>query len=167
LASTSELPGGNYYLLTPRTSTPDAAQYHFENGTQGWSNAGEPIVILDTLTAEAYAGSRSLAVQFTDGGFASIAVSNPPVTAGSTVVYHVFIPADATFDWIQPFALEGEAGGWRWSGNWQPINALERDAWNTLTVQIPGDASSLWSLGVEFYASQPYQGVVYIDSVSY
>ena len=32
--------------------------------------------------------------------------------------------------------LQGAAGGWRWTGNWQPISALKTGAWNTLTVQV-------------------------------
>jgi probable HAF family extracellular repeat protein len=167
LASTAEGAAGDYYLLTPYVASTDTAHFNFENGLQGWANYGEPIVNVTVSAEQVYAGAKSLAVRFQSGGFASIAVPGPSVPAGSSVAFHVFIPANAALDWIQPFVLEGEAGGWRWSGNWQPIGALQQGAWNTLTVQVPSDAQSIWSLGVELYASQQYTGTVHIDSVAF
>ena len=169
IAATSLTGSASYYLLTPVTATPgtDAAQYHFETDTQGWSSTAEPIIVVSTSTARAFAGRQALAVGFSSEGFASVAVMQPPVPAGRTVTFHVYLPADTHLDWIQPFVLEGLEGNWRWSGNWQPVAGLLSGAWNTLTVDVPVDATSLWSMGVEFHASQPNTGTAYIDSVGF
>src|SRR4029077_1564606 len=97
--------------------------------------------------------------------FASIRVLAPPVHASQTVTFHVFIPADAHLDWIQPFVQEGEAGGWNWHGNWQPLRALQLGQWNTLTVDVPADAQAIQAIGVEFFSSVASSDTVYVDSV--
>jgi hypothetical protein len=60
------------------------------------------------------------------------------------------IPTGAAIGSVQPYVLQGAAGGWRWSGNWQPISALRTGAWNTLAVQVPQDATLPSSLDVQF-----------------
>ena len=65
------------------------------------------------------------------------------------------------------YVLQGTAGGWRWTGNWQPISALRTGAWNTLAVQVPADAALLSSLGVQFATNGAFNGTVYIDSVNF
>jgi probable HAF family extracellular repeat protein len=154
-----------FYLLTPAGA--DVTQYNFEVGTQQWQSTGEPIITVSASKARAYTGVQSLAVQFNDGGFASVAVATPPVPAGRLVRFRVYLPADALIDWIQPFVLEGVDQGWRWSGNFRPIAELKLGAWNTIHVRVPENAGPLWALGVEFYASHPYTGTAYVDSVGY
>jgi len=155
-----------YYLLTP-VDAADSAYYNFEADTQGWSNAGEDILTVSTSTAQKFAGASSLAIQISTGGFGRVAVATPPVPAGRTLTFHIYLPADANMDWIQPFAQEGEAGGWNWHGNWQPLSALQLGAWNTITVQVPDEAQPLNMVGLELYMSQTYSGTVYVDSVSF
>jgi probable HAF family extracellular repeat protein len=156
---------GTYYLLTPVQASIDTADYNFESGTQGWASTAEPIINVSTSTERAQAGLSSLAVQILNSGFASVAVPNPQASPGQTVEFHVYLPAGANIDWIQPFALENESGGWRWNGAWRPVSALQLGAWNTLTVTLPNDAAPLASIGVELFMSQPYSGTVHIDAV--
>jgi probable HAF family extracellular repeat protein len=159
-----------YYLLQPEDAGPgdDLAHYTFEGGDDGWHSTGEPIVTVARTDERKFAGTRSLGITFNSGGFASVSVDVPPAHAGQLVTFRVFIPADARLDWIQPFVLEGLEGGWRWSGNWLPLDALQLGAWNTLTVQIPSDATPLWQMGVEFFSSEDIAGTkVYIDSVDF
>jgi len=160
--------GGNYYLLTPTvTSTPDRAYYNFETDTQGWSSAGENIITVSTSTAQKFAGTSALAIQINNAGFALVRVRNPSAHAGQSITFHIYLPADAKIDWIQPSAQEGAAGNWRWHGKWQPIETLALGAWNTITLDIPADAQALDAIGLELYMSQPYAGTVYIDSIDF
>jgi probable HAF family extracellular repeat protein len=163
--------GTNYYLLTPASDTPlppsDSAYYNFETDAQGWANRRQPIITVSTSTAQKFAGSSSLAVQIVGTGVASVGVGSPPALAGKTVTFHIYVPADANFDGLQPFALEDASGGWAWHGIWKPLDHLQRGAWNTVTLAIPSTAKTFWSLGVEINQSQSYQGTVYIDSVSF
>ncbi|MBC7983015.1 MAG: hypothetical protein H7Y02_04085 [Candidatus Obscuribacterales bacterium] len=161
--------GASYYLLKPDsvTNQTDSAHYHFEYTTHSWYNEGQPIASITSSTTQKFAGSASLAVQFNGSGFVSVGAMYPPLLAGKTVAFHLYLPANATIDWVQPFVLEDYAGGWAWHGNWQLVSNLQRGAWNTITVNVPASAQPAWRLGVEFYTSQPYNGTVFIDSVGF
>jgi hypothetical protein len=96
-----------------------------------------------------------------------VSVANPAPKASQTVTFRVYLPAGARISSVQPYVLQGAAGGWRWTGNWQPISALRTGAWNTLAVQVPADAALLSSLGVQFTTNGAFNGTVYIDSVNF
>jgi probable HAF family extracellular repeat protein len=161
--------GGTYFAvpLDDVGAAIDSSQYTFESDAQGWHSTGEPIVSVAASTAQHFSGAGSLAVQINSPGFASVALDAPPPHPGQLVTFHVYLPDDAHIDWIQPFALQGLEGGWEWSGNYQPASALQLGAWNTLTIQVPNDASALWQLGVEISSSVEHPGTVYIDSVDF
>lgn len=150
----------------PPPTSGDTAVYNFESSTQGWSGSGAPIASVSRSTAQKYAGSSALAVQFNGSGNPMARVANPGASAGKTVTYRVFVPATG-IAWIQPYVLQGAASGWAWTGNWQPVSALSKGAWNTLAVQVPANASALAELGVQFGTSGAFTGAAYIDSVSY
>ncbi|HTE42065.1 MAG TPA: hypothetical protein VK629_14665, partial [Steroidobacteraceae bacterium] len=145
---------------------PDTGYYTFEASTDGWESFRDPIVQLSTSTAHRFAGNKSLALAIDGAGLAAVGTMTPAVQAGDTVTFHIYVSADANIDWIQPFAIEGEAGNWAWHGNWQPIENLQLGAWNTLTLTVPENATPLDAIGLEVSAPESYTGTIYIDSVS-
>ncbi|RKH91117.1 carbohydrate binding domain-containing protein, partial [Corallococcus sp. AB038B] len=93
--------------------------YGFETGTEGWSSSGAPIKAATSSTARAQAGTRSLAVPFSGtAGTGVVSVRTAPVPRGATVTFRVWIPSGSGITALQPFALEGETGGWRYTGTW-------------------------------------------------
>jgi hypothetical protein len=94
-------------------------------------------------------------------------VQNPTAKAGQTVTYHVYVPSGAKLTSVQPFVLQGAAGGWKWTSTFKTLSQLNLGAWNTFTVTVPANAAALSSLGVEVTTSGSYTGTVYVDSVSY
>jgi len=160
------IPGGS----TPPTQPPpatDATDYNFESDIQGWSSSGAPIVSLSRSTSVKYAGAASLAVRINGSGSAMASVANPAAKAGQTVTFHIYLPQGAAISAVQPYVLQGAAGGWQWTGNWQPASALKLGAWNTLTVTVPANAALLSSLGVQFATNGTFSGTVNVDSVNF
>jgi hypothetical protein len=163
------IPSGSTTTPPPTNPPPavDATDYNFEADAQGWQRSGAPIASVVRSTTQKYAGASSLAVRFNGSGSATARVANPAAKAGQSVTFRIYLPAGARLSSVQPFVLQGAAGGWRWTGNWQPLSALRQGAWNTITVQVPANAALLSSLGVEFTTSGSYSGTVYIDSVNF
>lgn len=163
------IPSGSTTQPPPTTPPPavDATDYNFEADAQGWQRSGVPIASVARSTTQKYAGASSLAVRFNGSGSAMARVANPAAKAGQSVTFRIYVPSGARLSSVQPFVLQGAAGGWRWTGNWQPLSALRQGAWNTITVQVPTNAALLSSLGVEFTTSGSYSGTVYIDSVNF
>ncbi len=149
---------------------PDMAPYNFEGGTQGWASSGGMISGVSGSAAQAFAGTHSLAVQFsgTAADAQQVAVSAPATPAGKTVTFHVWIPAGSGITAVQPYVQQGSAGGWAWSGSYQAASSLKAGAWNTLTVAVPANAvTPLYQLGVQFFTGGAWSGTCYVDSVSW
>lgn len=147
----------------------DASQYNFEAGMQGWVSSGGMITGAMSTGVRPYAGSKSLALTFSSAAADTqrVSVTAPPVTAGKVVTFHMWVPQGSAISAVQPYVLQGAAGGWRWTGNWQPLSALTSGAWNTLSVTVPTGAAPLDSLGVEFSTSGRWTGTCYIDAVGW
>lgn len=147
----------------------DPAQYNFESSAQSWLANGVGVGSVAPSTDRAFAGTGSLKVVL--GGAAgdgSAKVASPPVPAGATLTFHVWIPTGSTLTAVQPYALQGAAGGWAWTGNWRSIDTLQAGSWNTLTVAVPANAAALAELGVMFTLSGASGGAAaYVDSVTY
>ncbi|MBZ4418631.1 carbohydrate binding domain-containing protein [Myxococcus sp. RHSTA-1-4] len=143
--------------------------YGFESGTEGWTASGGQLRAVSTSTARAYAGTRSLAVPFSGtSGTGMAVVPNASVPRGATVTFRVWIPSGSRLTSIQPFALEGAAGGWRYTGRWTAISNLRTNTWNTITVTLPSTSTTpLYQLGVEFTTSGSWTGTAYIDGISW
>lgn len=148
----------------------DAAPYNFESGTQGWASSGGMISGVSSATTQAFAGTHSLAVQFS-GSHADaqqVFVGAPATPAGKTVTFHVWIPAGSAVTAVQPFVQQGSGGGWSWTGNYQAASSLKAGPWNTLTVAVPANAvTPLYQLGVQFFTGGAWSGTCYVDSVSW
>lgn len=145
----------------------DSAQYNFEAGTQGWASSGAPLTSVESSTARAFAGVRSLAVNVAGSGAARVAVGSPTTPAGRVVSFHVWIPSGSGLSSIQPFALQGASGNWAWTGTWRAASSLTANAWNTITVTVPSNAAALFQLGVEVSAGTSWTGTIYVDSVAW
>jgi hypothetical protein len=149
-------------------------RYHFEQDAQDWRSSSVLVTSLGSSDAQAQEGTRSLAVGLGGSvtGTATVALSSPTTAiltpAGATVTFHLWIPLGSTLSWVQPFVQQGEAGGWAFTGNWKSLGSLSLGAWNTLTVKVPENAvTPLNKLGVQYNATVPWTGMVYIDSVSW
>ncbi len=145
----------------------DGAQYAFETDTQGWRARGPSAEAPTVSGLRAYAGTRSLAVRFNGAsGTTSVHVPTPPVPPGRTVTFHVWVPQGAGLDSLQAYVQEGEAGRYRFTGTWRALGSLTPDAWNTLEVAVPANATRpLLELGVELRASGGWRGTVHVDAV--
>ena len=159
---------GNAATITVGSS--DTAQYNFEAGTQGWATSGGMITGVSSSGTQAFAGAKSLAVQFggSSGGTQQAYIASPTTPAGKTVTFHVWIPAGSAVTAVQPFVQQGASGNWLWTGNYQSISNLSVGTWNTLTVTVPANAATpLYQLGVQFFTSRAWNGVCYVDSVGW
>lgn len=143
--------------------------YGFESGTEQWTASGGSLRAVSSTTTRAYAGTRSLAVPFSGtAGTGMAVVTNASVPRAATVSFRVWIPSGSRITAIQPFALEGAAGGWRYTGKWTGIASLRANAWNTVTVTLPSVSTTpLFQLGVEFTTSGSWTGTAYLDGISW
>jgi hypothetical protein len=150
-------------VSTPPAS--DSARYGFESSTQGWVASGTGVTVARS-TERAFAGSSALKVTFAavSSGFAKLA--SPSVPAGALVTFRVWIPSSGVAS-VQPYVLQGAAGGWTWTGNWQPAANLVAGSWNTLTVQVPANAAPLAELGVQLSLTSAANSAVFVDSVNW
>ena len=143
--------------------------YGFETGTDQWTASGSPLRAVSTSTTRASAGTRSLAVPFSGtAGTGMVVVPNASVPRGATVTFRVWIPSGSRITAIQPFALEGAAGGWRYTGRWTGIASLQANAWNTVTVTLPSASTTpLYQLGVEVTTSGSWTGTIFLDGITW
>ncbi|WP_164019974.1 carbohydrate binding domain-containing protein [Pyxidicoccus trucidator] len=143
--------------------------YGFESSTEQWTASGAPLKTVSTSTTRAYEGKRSLAVPFSGtAGTGMAVVSTATVPRGATVTFRVWIPSGSRITAIQPFALEGAAGGWRYTGRWTGISSLKTNAWNTVTLTLPSASTTpLFQLGVELTTSGSWTGTVHLDGISW
>ncbi|MGC4119944.1 MAG: Ig-like domain-containing protein [Myxococcales bacterium] len=158
--------------VTVARSGADTAQHNFEAGTQGWvPSTGGWIGGVATTTSTVFAGNQALQVNFaggTAGERQQVGVASPVPGPGDLVTYHVWIPSGSAIARVQPFVLEGAAGNWRWTGTVVEVASLQTNAWNTLSVTVPADATTpLYGIGVEFTASGPWTGTAYVDSIGW
>lgn len=154
-------------LYAAAVVTGDTARYNFESGAQAWVGSGVGSVA--GTTERAFAGTGSLKVVLgAAAGDGSVKVPSPSVPAGATVTFHVWVPAASTLTAVQPYALQGAAGGWAWAGSWRSISSLQAGNWNTITVTVPSNAAALAELGVVFSLSGAGGGAAaYVDSVTW
>ncbi len=153
-------------LYAAAASTGDTAQYGFEGSTQGWSSTNS-VTSIASSTERAFAGSSALKVNLSGSGSGFVKIASPAVGAGKSVTFHVWVPAGSVVSGIQPYVLQGAAGGWAWTGNWQSGANVQAGSWNTLVVKVPANASALSELGVEFALNGTAKGTAYVDSVSW
>jgi hypothetical protein len=147
----------------------DPAIYNFESSAQSWTTSGAMLTGVASSTDRAYAGGRSLKVSFAGGpGSQTVFVANPATPAGGLVTFRIWLPSGSPITAVQPFVLQGAAGGWTWTGSYRAIGSLVTNQWNTITVSVPANAATpLAQLGVEFTTNGSYTGAAYVDAVSW
>jgi hypothetical protein len=160
------IPAGQLYASAAPPA--DSAQYNFEATAQSWTNAGTAVVSVARSTDRAFAGAASLKVSFgSSSGDGYAKVLSPQVAAGRTVTFRIWIPSGTTLTAVQPYVMQGAAGGWAWTGNWRAVSSLQAGNWNTLSVLVPANAAALAELGVLFTLSGASTSSAYIDSIAY
>ena len=152
--------------LSAATAAGDSAQYGFEGSTQGWLSSGS-VASIASATERPFSGTSSLKVNLSGSDSGVVKVASPAVGAGKSVSFQVWVPAGSVVSGVQPYVLQGAAGGWTWTGNWQTAATLQAGNWNTLVVQVPANASALVELGVQFSLNGTASGTAYVDSVSW
>ena len=148
---------GNRTITVWRPSTTSVAtRYDFENDAQGWSPGS-------ISTAQKASGSKSLATSVSaTTTYSRVIPGNQPGIAGKTISMKVWVPSTG----LQALSPYVKAGNYAWTSTWYDINALAKNAWNTISVTVPaGAVLPLLELGVvvQTTASATY----YIDSVSW
>ncbi|HKY43310.1 MAG TPA: hypothetical protein VJM50_09460 [Pyrinomonadaceae bacterium] len=151
-----------------QTGTGYASRYGFEDGTQGWQSSGGAIAGVSSSNDRSFYGQRSLAVYILNQADTQQAyVLSPGVPAGKTITFRVWLSANSGVSAIQPYVLEGAAGGCRWTGNYKSVGQLRVADWNELQVVVPSNATQLYSLGVEFFSDGSTASTAYIDSINW
>lgn len=147
----------------------DPSRYNFEAGTtQGWQSSGGAIAGVSNSDVNSFYGERSLAVYILNQPDTQQAfVSSPGALAGKTITFRVWISANSGLSAVQPYVLEGAAGGWRWTGNYKSLSQLQPGEWNAIQVVVPSNAAQLDSLGVEFFSDGSTASTAYVDSVTW
>lgn len=147
----------------------DPSRYNFEGGTtQGWQSSGGAIADVSNSDVNSFYGERSLAVYILNQHDTQQAfVPSPGVPAGKTITFRVWISANSGLTAVQPYVLEGAAGGWRWTGNYKSVAQLRPGEWNEIQVVVPSNAAQLDSLGVEFFSDGSTASTAYVDSVNW
>ena len=158
--------------LTFSINAPDTSEYNFESSTQGWSSTSPSVSAVGYFNAQAYLGARSLRITLENTGSDSspIVGTTPPssLTAGKTVSFHIWVPAGAALSGVQPYVQQGSAANYLWTSEYVNYSALIPNAWNTVTVTVPGNAvMPMYGIGVQFVCSGNWSGNVYVDSVSW
>lgn len=147
----------------------DTAQYGFESGVGAWTLNGTGIAGLVGTTAKAFAGKASLEVRLSGAaGKGSARVGSPATAAGQTVTFRVQCAAGTNVTAIQPYVLQGAAGGWAYTGAWRAASSLTPGAWNAVTVTVPSNAATpLFELGLELTTAVGAANSCLVDAVTW
>jgi hypothetical protein len=138
--------------------------YSFESGVMGWTNVGAPGTSSASSTAQAFDGTKSLALNVDGAGQPTVSVAPlQSPAAGKTVSLRVYVPTAAPVIAVAPYVLDGT---WAWSDGYS--SAITKGSWQSYTVTVPpGAALPLNRIGVMFHMSGSYNGPVYVDAVGW
>jgi hypothetical protein len=149
----------------------DTAYYNFETSTQNWFGTGGMITGVAQSTAEAYAGTHSLAVNITakQAQTQVVYVNAPPIRPPGNVYFHVFVPANSPITSVRPYVMGGAQSDWKFIASSQAVQAGQ---WMTIYVSTGNLVAPVYEIGVEFTASGsaasfPWTGQCYVDTVSW
>jgi hypothetical protein len=187
------------YCVTGICYAADVAYYNFESTTQGWLSGYGPMLSTQRTTLIANAGIASLQVNFniTASSTQEVGLNAAPTPAGSSVAFHVWIPAGSTMGWIQPYVFEmppeypdgGPTACHHSDGNhqddcaWGTCNTSDQcqarwqaqwsgggwtlNGWNSFFVSVPADWHGTYRMGIQFWMGGAWTGTMYVDSVTW
>ncbi len=155
-------------------AAPDTANYNFESSNQAWGmGTGSPgtFTSVGRSTTQHFAGQASLAASLSAPAAAThfILEVNPPVPAipaGAVVTFHLYVPRSAALTAVVAYALEA-GNNYRFDNTFVAPASLARDAWTTVRVTVPADATTILRIGVRFEFSGAWTGTVYLDSIDW
>ncbi len=114
-----------------------------------WGQGGVPTATITTEKARSGSHSVKLSGNYVANSQNVLKKSGALAAEVETIVYHVWVPkamvdssaAAAARDASKAGGLQNYlmTTGWRWRDQWFAINALQGDAWNKLSFQIPAD----------------------------
>jgi hypothetical protein len=143
-----------------------SVRYGFEDGaTDGWTVAwGTANLSLANSATEAWGGNDSLAMNLRGAAYpAARTVATTGAGPGSTITYHVYVPASA------PTGLQAEA--YVSNRAWQQTFAAAinlNHGWNIVTWKVPtGISTPLQAVGIQINNGPGYGGPVYLDDVAW
>ncbi len=143
------------------------ARYGFEDGgLDGWNVAWSPAnLALANSTAQAWTGSHSLAASLGGGaGYPALRTyATTGAAPGSTITYHVYLPAGA------PAGLQAEAyvSNPSWQQTFGPPANLAA-GWNSLAWTVPaGVPTPFQAVGIQINNGPGWSGTAYVDDVSW
>jgi mannan endo-1,4-beta-mannosidase len=149
------------------SAAPPPARFGFEDGgLDGWNVAWSPAnLTLANSTAQAWTGSHALAARLGGGvGYPALRTySTTGAAPGSTIAYHVYLPAGA------PAGLQAEAyvSNASWQQTFGPPANLSA-GWNSLSWTVPaGVATPFQAIGIQINNGPGWSGTVYVDDVSW
>jgi YVTN family beta-propeller protein len=148
---------------------PPAATFDFADGTvQGFSMDGALGKGMAASAAKPLLGKYSLAVDLESSAQGQSQVvlkvnrGLEKVGDGSTVTFHVWIPAVSSFTGFEPYETDGN-GGWdgKWTGDFIP------GKWNTFEYRVScGATTPLKEIGLFLFATGPVKTRVYLADVT-
>jgi hypothetical protein len=147
--------------------SPGSVRYGFEDGgTDGWTVAWSPgNLSLGNATTQAWTGSHALALNLGGGvGYpAARTQSTDGAKAGTTITYHVYLPASAPAG-VQAMPYVSNTA---WQQTFAAATALAH-GWNVVSFTVPaGVAVPLQAVGIQVNDGPGYSGPVYLDDVAW
>lgn len=156
----------------------DNARFNFETTTQDWQDltgarvsghvAQAPVV----SNAHVYAGNQALAFHMAvstaqDRVVGAVGDAIGGLVPGTVVTYRLWVPAGHGIERADAF-MQTRTGG-SWTDDGKNASELVEDAWNTFSVVVPQAFGSQMplELGFLFYVSQPWEGTVWMDSITF
>ena len=149
----------------------DGPEIDFETDTDGFTS--EQGIVTQT-TAIAYNGEGSLQFDYdaADAGVVEVkADRDEDIAAGSDILFRVYIPEDASIEWIQPFDFvhNEDYSVQAWHGAWKDYGSIIPGDWNEFVVSLsPGLPQGLIHLmGVQVSLTEASSGTVYVDAIDW
>ncbi|MCI0512234.1 glycoside hydrolase family 9 protein, partial [candidate division KSB1 bacterium] len=117
-----------------------------------WGQGGVPTAIITTEKPHGGAHSVKLSGNYVANSQYVLKKVGALAADVETIIYHVWVPrvmvdsaaAAAARDSLKAGGLQNYlmTTGWKWRDHWYDILALQGDAWNTLSFQIPADVKN-------------------------
>lgn len=159
--------------LSVVSATGDSSQLGFEDGTVSGLQCVSTSAISVT-TEKTFKGNKALKWDVNaipDGtSFISKDLASP-IPAGSTIVFRLWVPADAKIGVVQPYLMPHNAD-WtdvKWNSAYSTYENLKKGAWNELSFKLPDDTDPKYAqqIGIQMKTTDTDEFTVYVDSIDW